>query len=162
MGGDSEKGLPAETIQARLDSMSIPEPNTGSLLWTGSLDGRGYPKITADKRTLRATRVSYETNKGPLLPGKMACHKCDVSCCIEPSHLFPGTHLENMADLRAKGLALFATVGGIRPDYTRITEETARAILADRRPQRQIAAAFAVSKSLVADIKRGARWSHLQ
>ncbi len=40
--------------------------------------------------------------------GKMVCHKCDLPCCINPSHLFLGDALSNMQDKVGKGRAKWA------------------------------------------------------
>lgn len=136
-------------IAERLERHSIPEPNSGCLLWFGPVDGRGYPKVTIGGKTLRATRVSFENSNGPLPPGKMACHKCDVPCCIEPTHLFAGTHKENMDDMRAKG-----RTNGRK---TSLSAQTVAAILADPRSHVAVAAHFGISSSYVGNIKSGCR-----
>lgn len=33
----------------------------------------------------------------------MVCHHCDVKCCVNPDHLFVGTHRDNVVDAIAKG-----------------------------------------------------------
>lgn len=40
------------------------------------------------------------------LPQSMTvCHRCDVTLCCNPDHMFLGTHRENMRDMAAKGRA---------------------------------------------------------
>jgi len=32
-----------------------------------------------------------------------ACHKCDTPACVNPDHLFPGTHMQNVQNAMSKG-----------------------------------------------------------
>lgn len=54
---------------------------------------------------IAAHRVAYEQKFGLIPPGMAACHKCDVRACINPDHIFLGTHDDNMRDMVAKGRA---------------------------------------------------------
>jgi hypothetical protein len=42
---------------------------------------------------------------GIIPAGVECCHRCDVPLCCNPSHLFWGSHTENMRDYFAKRLA---------------------------------------------------------
>lgn len=52
-----------------------------------------------------AHRVSYQlANKGVILSSDdCICHHCDNPRCINPKHLFKGTHADNVADKVSKG-----------------------------------------------------------
>lgn len=91
-------------IAERLERNSIPEPNSGCLLWLGSVSKTsGHGRMKIDGRWDGPHRVAYAEKNGPIPPGLDVCHHCDVPSCINDAHLFAGTHQDNMADMWAKG-----------------------------------------------------------
>lgn len=77
-------------------------------LWTGSVNDDGYGNIWIGKSCKKTHRVSYILFKGDI-PDKMCvCHKCDKRSCINPEHLWIGTHKDNMNDMVNKGRTLYA------------------------------------------------------
>ena|ERR1035437_1750037 len=104
-----------ETASEKLDRCSIPEPNSGCLIWTGSIRENGYGQISLSKndpirqttntkgRMFAAHRVSFELANGPIPDNLSVLHRCDNRLCINPDHLFLGTHNDNMVDMMSKG-----------------------------------------------------------
>lgn len=72
-------------------------------LWTGTLDKDGYGRVSFKGRYHRAHRLVFELLGFMLNPEDYLMHSCDVRACCNPHHLKRGTHLENVADMNAKG-----------------------------------------------------------
>lgn len=73
--------------------------------WIGAALNRGYGKISHNKKTRAAHRVSFEIAYGTIPVGLFVLHKCDNPLCVNPFHLFLGTQLDNMHDRNKKGRA---------------------------------------------------------
>jgi hypothetical protein len=82
---------PEERFLPRVDQMG-----EGCWLWTGDLDGRGYGSFFDGERTRKAYRWGYEFFMGPIPEGMELDHLCRVPACVNPDHLEPVTHAENM------------------------------------------------------------------
>lgn len=93
---------PKRTIKERLDQYSIPEPFSGCLLWAGAAARRGYGVLNLRGSLHSAHRLSYEEYIGPIPAGFFCLHKCDTPACINPNHLYLGTHKDNMKDMKSK------------------------------------------------------------
>ena len=72
-------------------------------LWTGWVTNKGYGDTYGNGRKISAHRLAWERAYGPIPSGMFVCHHCDVKRCIEPTHLFLGTALDNNRDAVAKG-----------------------------------------------------------
>ena len=73
--------------------------------WIGNMHNNGYGLINVEKKHWRAHRLSYCIKHGSVPEGMYLMHQCDNKKCVNPEHLKPGTHQENMADMKEKGRA---------------------------------------------------------
>lgn len=92
-----------ENIFERIDRSTVPEPNTGCILWLGTLDKDGYGKTTYKNKFVRAHRLVYMLEYGEIPKGSLIQHKCDTPACCNINHLEIGTPLSNMQDKVSKG-----------------------------------------------------------
>lgn len=72
--------------------------------WVGPRNIGGYGSVPRTRHgTGVAHRVAWEREHGPIPDGMLVCHSCDNPPCVNPSHLFLGTHRDNTNDKIAKG-----------------------------------------------------------
>jgi hypothetical protein len=156
MSAITARGL---TLDEKLEAFTMPEPMSGCWLWMGSSDVRGYA-LVFDGHNKRVSRIVLSRKVGRVLcRDEFACHTCDNPCCVNPDHLFVGTHLENLADATRKG----RMARGERHPGSKLTEEIVRVIRAEPPSvsARELAARFGVCEGVVASVRRGRGWRHV-
>ncbi|QNN97391.1 HNH endonuclease [Serratia phage SALSA] len=145
------------TLEERLEAGSRVNEATGCIEWQGAKHHSGYGVITIKRKAKRAHRVAYEVAYGEIPKGKLLCHTCDNKLCINPAHLIPGTHKENMQDMVASGKSL----KGTKHHKAVLNEDLVREIRYATGTHQEIADRFGVSKSNVGFIRRRETWTHV-
>ena len=76
---------------------------SGCWKWQGAVDSHGYGRTRYNGKLTSAHRAAYEYMHKEIPEGMHVLHRCDNPPCINPAHLFLGTHQDNMDDMAAKG-----------------------------------------------------------
>lgn len=71
--------------------------------WTGATNTHRYGTLRVGRTNIGAHRASWLIHHGPIPFGMQVLHHCDNRPCCNPSHLFLGTHQDNMNDRNSKG-----------------------------------------------------------
>lgn len=131
--------------------------NTGTECWEcpSAPDGE-YGRIRVDGKQHLSHRVSWELHRGVIPDGMFVCHRCDNPRCINPEHLFLGTHSANMADMSRKGRRRGITaVFGEQHGRAKITDADVIAIRSSGASAKDLALEYGVSDRHIRHIRAG-------
>lgn len=148
-------------LKDRLLSKTKVNAETHCWEWTAVRNKRGpisYGQIYDGGKLKLAHRVSFEIYCGAIPEGLQVLHRCDNSGCVNPEHLFLGTHDDNMNDKVAKE----RQARGITHSHAKLTDADVVAIrAAGGVPLRELAEQYGVDLSRISRIRTGKSWSHL-
>ena len=122
--------------------------------WIGTVDRYGYGKIHLHRKTpiQKAHRVSWGVHNGPIPEGMCVLHHCDNPGCVNPAHLFLGTHGDNARDREMKHRGNHGKLN--RQQALEVYKLSTQAILT----QREIGQRYGIDGNTVSDIKLGITW----
>lgn len=151
----------------------------GCWYWLATKDENGYGRCWFQGKLHKAHRISLFLFRGfDLYSPELGCHHCDNQFCVNPDHLFVGTHKDNVQDCIRKG-RFRRKVRSLNPVLIRNYQERAkgmdnpRAKLTEYDVQwirqnihnpyttKELAEKYGVHTCTISRIVRGARWGHL-
>lgn len=169
-----------ERIRPRFEAFAFPEPMSGCWLWTGGLTRQGYGMFWLGrgcfKPQIKAPRAAWLLYRGPIPDGLHVLHFCDNPPCVNPDHLFLGTHDDNMADRAAKGRsALCGATGegnravthpetvlrGSQIRQAKLREDDVRRIRQSPLTLMELAEVYGVSIAALSMAKNRKTWRHV-
>jgi hypothetical protein len=106
-----------------------------------------------------AHRASWLLLCGPIPEGMFVLHKCDVAGCVNPSHLYLGTQLENMRDRRDRNR--MNSPQGERSGSAKLTEEQVKYIRSSPKSNAELAKELGVWHPAISKIRLRQRWKHI-
>lgn len=144
-------------LKRRLWRHIQPEPNSGCWLWIGSTYHHGHGRMIYRGKPCGAHRVSWIAHVGQIPADKIVCHRCGISSCVNPGHLYLGTPASNSQDMIAHG----RSPRGERSGAAKLTTAIVLDIRRDQRRSSEIARELGVSDVLIGKIKRREIWKHI-
>lgn len=137
----------------------------------------GYGRFCLSGKDYPSHRVSWTIENGNIPESLCVLHKCDNPSCVNPIHLFLGSHKDNMMDMENKGRGNhphgdnhparknphYLKRGESNPK-SKLNEEKVRRIRTLRESgigYREIATEYGVTKAAVRFIVQRKSWKHI-
>jgi hypothetical protein len=149
------RGTEVERFWANVDRRQPDE----CWLWKGALSSTGYGMVGFDGKRQKAHRIAYRLAVGAIASSGFICHRCDEPRCVNPAHLFEGSHADNVRDMMEKD----RQNRGERNGQAKLTERQVKEIRARKGTEtlRTTAARYGVSAPAVHAIQANRAWRGL-
>lgn len=138
--------------------------------WKSSISKKtGYGKCKRNGKHTSAHRMAHILTHGDIKNGLHVLHRCDNRPCCNPSHLFLGTHKDNMADAASKGRTWRGAVPpglkGSESACSKIKESDAAAIRLEYSSgnvtQAALGRKYCIGQDQISRIVNRKQWAHV-
>lgn len=135
--------------------------------WQAGKHRQGYGSFWFERRLWRSHRFCWTLHFGEIPEGMCVLHDCDNPGCVNPEHLFLGTHKDNSQDASKKGR--FPDRRGLNPGEahgrSKLTEEQVLSIRKEYKTgnitQAELARKYNVSQATICQIVTRQTWKHI-
>ena len=137
-------------------------------LWTGKINATNYGQILSNGKYIKVHRYSWVLHYGEIpeidgsdIRGTCVLHKCDTPACVNPDHLFIGTHSDNMRDMASKSRGM--SLKGSEIGTSKLSDKDVLEIRSKYPSVMQsvLAEEYGVSQPVISKIVRRERWTHI-
>ncbi len=140
-----------DSVKRRVLARTV-RTDAGCLEWRGTLNSAGYGRSWFKGVQITTHRLSWLLYRGPIPDGLLVLHRCDNKPCVNPDHLFLGTHSDNIRDAYSKGRRPRGTRAGIS---RKLTKDQAQEIRTSDERITHLARRFGINPSYACRIKKG-------
>jgi len=123
--------------------------------WIGASNSKGYGRYkikgvaySPHRLVINCFDVNFDV-----------CHKCDNPSCVNPDHLFLGTHKDNMQDMVKKNRCNKPI--GDKHHNSKVNPDIVRHIRKKEMQQRAYAKLYGLCQRTVAEIQKKLTWKHV-
>lgn len=135
--------------------------------WKASKYGLGYGQfwiLKPARKMIPAHRYVYqEIHNLELKTNDIICHRCDNPSCVNPVHLFKGTHKDNVADCIRKNRRVYSK--GENNGNCKLNESLIKDIRVEyatgNYTLQDLATKYKIGNMQVSRIVRKLRWKHI-
>ena len=150
--------MPINTLSEKyLEKRTVVLAESGCWIWMLSTTKGGYGKASVGGKSELAHRAVWEARNGPIPEGLLLCHKCDTPSCVNPYHMFLGTHQHNALDMVSKG----RSAKGEKSAKAKLSAGLVETIRQMRGPRKKIAEKMGVSETTIWLVQNNVTWRHV-
>lgn len=176
MGGKNYLVDPSDVCSLFIEPNIERLPWSGCWIWMRACDEDGRGRFVYEGKSWLLSRLSYTLFVGPIPVGLLICHTCDIPGCVNPFHLFVGTHQDNVLDMVNKGrhksgnagtatvnLRKGANLVGELVGTAKLSEADVIEIrrLAETQTLAMLSERYGVSQTQISRIKNRKKWAHV-
>lgn len=134
------------------------EMESGCHAWVGPRCENGYGmwsrKLNGKRSTIRAHRFAWILRNKKEIPEKMlACHTCDNPWCVNPDHIFIGSHKDNSEDMIKKNRGVY--LRGSESNSAKLSLHQIEEIILSKEPATKLCRKHGVSATVIRNVRTG-------